>query len=231
MERSRLVRIKYICLLALAACIIIGALIFRTVDKSRGAEFSNAEAYIFGSYEQDGDDGDGPEPIEWIVLKEEGSRITLISKYGLDTTPYTSTGYMNGPWWTYTLTWSESYMRYWLNDYFYSTAFSAEEQSAMCDFNTAETADMVSLLSSAEAKAYFPCDSARICFPTEYALSKGARVNELNGGGWWWLRCDSSRYTQASMVYSQGSVYYTGGLIYYEDCLVRPVIIIDTSLI
>ena len=38
----------------------------------------------FGHYEQDGDDANGLEPIEWIVLDTEDAVATLISRYGLD---------------------------------------------------------------------------------------------------------------------------------------------------
>ena len=42
----------------------------------------------FGTYEQDSDDSNGPEEIEWIVLKVEPDRVLLISKYALDRKTY-----------------------------------------------------------------------------------------------------------------------------------------------
>lgn len=42
----------------------------------------------FGQYEQDNNSGNGPEPIEWIVLDIQDDRALLISKYGLDIQPY-----------------------------------------------------------------------------------------------------------------------------------------------
>ena len=37
----------------------------------------------FGRYEQDGDDANGPEPIEWIALEANSTTATLISVHDL----------------------------------------------------------------------------------------------------------------------------------------------------
>ena len=42
----------------------------------------------FGRYEQDGNEENGPEEIEWIVLDVKDGRSLLISRYALDTVPY-----------------------------------------------------------------------------------------------------------------------------------------------
>ena len=42
----------------------------------------------FGDYEQDNDEGNGEEPIEWIVLDVDGDRALLLSRYALDAQPY-----------------------------------------------------------------------------------------------------------------------------------------------
>ncbi|MCR5119544.1 MAG: zinc-ribbon domain-containing protein, partial [Lachnospiraceae bacterium] len=45
----------------------------------------NEEGYIvFGAYEQDGDESNGPEPIEWEILEENGKGTFLVSRYVLD---------------------------------------------------------------------------------------------------------------------------------------------------
>ena len=43
---------------------------------------------VFGSYEQDGNLSNGPEPIEWEILEDDGSRLFLVSRYVLDAQPY-----------------------------------------------------------------------------------------------------------------------------------------------
>lgn len=42
----------------------------------------------FGRYEQDNNLGNGPEPIEWIVLDSNNGEVLLLSKYGLDVKKY-----------------------------------------------------------------------------------------------------------------------------------------------
>lgn len=45
--------------------------------------YSGKGVVVFGSYEQDGDSGNGKEPIEWIVLDEQDDKLLVISKYCL----------------------------------------------------------------------------------------------------------------------------------------------------
>lgn len=83
--------------------------------------YVNDEGYIvFGSYEQDGDTSNGPEPIEWILLEETGGRRLLISRYVLDYMPYNSD--------RSSAAWSDSDLRNWLNEDFYNQAFNEEEK-------------------------------------------------------------------------------------------------------
>ncbi len=77
----------------------------------------------FGHYEQDGNTGNGPEPIEWIVLDVQEGKSLLLSKYGLDKIAY-HTSKQN-------ITWEKSTLRRWLNKIFMNSAFTAEEQTAV----------------------------------------------------------------------------------------------------
>lgn len=79
------------------------------------------ESVKLGKYEQDNNLENGPEDIEWIVLKKEGTKLLLLSKYVLDKYEYyDGTGFVE---------WSESSLRNWLNSYFYNTAFDDVEKS------------------------------------------------------------------------------------------------------
>ena len=77
---------------------------------------TDGEYIIFGSYEQDGDSSNGPEPIEWEIVLDEGDRMLVISRYILDVVPY-NTEYTD-------ITWENCTLRSWLNNDFYNTAFS-----------------------------------------------------------------------------------------------------------
>ena len=115
----------------------------------------------FGSYEQDNNPSNGPEPIEWQVLDVTGGDLLLMSVYGLDTKPYND----SYRW----VTWKESTIRQWLNGEFFRTAFTREEQVLIKKepLTTADNPaygtsgggvakDKVFLLSLEEAGAYLP---------------------------------------------------------------------------
>lgn len=75
------------------------------------------DAVFFGSFEQDEDEGNGPEPIQWRVLAREGDYLLLTSEHLLHQMEYGETNQ-----------WEASDVRAWLNGEFYSAAFSPEEQ-------------------------------------------------------------------------------------------------------
>lgn len=86
---------------------------------------STGNIISFGTYEQDNNISNGPEDIEWLVLKREGNRILVVSRYILDCnlkdSPY------DDVWSRSAYTWEQNRFRSWLNDTFLRTAFSASE--------------------------------------------------------------------------------------------------------
>lgn len=74
---------------------------------------------ILGTYEQDNDLSNGPEPIEWQVIGTRDGHTLLLSKYALDCKKY------NESW--ADVTWEDCTLRSWLNDDFYNTAFSSSD--------------------------------------------------------------------------------------------------------
>ena len=81
----------------------------------------NGDYIVLGSYEQDGNDSNGAEPIEWEILGEDENGVLLVSRYVLDVYPY-----YNGD---NEVTWEDSDLREWLNDDFYNEVFSEDEKS------------------------------------------------------------------------------------------------------
>lgn len=67
----------------------------------------------FGKYEQDGDEGNGKEDIEWVVVDKNNGNAKLMSKYILDNVIYDKESYK----------WETSNLRHWLNNIFYKDAF------------------------------------------------------------------------------------------------------------
>ena len=150
------------------------------------AEISKGVIITFGSYEQDADFENGPEPLEWIVLSRDGDRLFLVSAYALeagvideDEGDVRFDGY-----------WKNSEMRSYLNNSFISKAFTEEEAAAIAytELEDAGTADRVFLLSLDEVKNAelgFERTEDRRCAPTSYAVYWEDEETECEGV-WIW---------------------------------------------
>ena len=93
--------------------------------KDKKYDFSKVKAgdiIKFGTYEQDDNMKNGKEAIEWIVLSKGEKQMMVISKYVLDCLPYHITA--DGD-----ITWEDCSLRKWLNNSFYSSAFTKTEKS------------------------------------------------------------------------------------------------------
>lgn len=150
------------------------------------------------------------EPIEWIVLDPQSN--LLLCKSLIDSQAYSNTMYLNGYEYTsdkagtnYTCDYESSSIREWLNDDFYNTAFTADQQryiltteldnSAYSDYmsiyNSEPTADKIFLLSYSDvqkAKYGFINDTAetptRQAKGTDYAKSQGLSVGDSYTSTW-----------------------------------------------
>ena len=210
-----------------------------TVDAGSVPVSMDAQAgdhVLFGTYEQDNDLSNGPEPIEWIVLDSTGKEAVLISRYGLDNMHIRREREH--------AEWSNSDMRSWLNGTFLDAAFTAQERGALLasDFPDSVngsgrdevSGDLVYLLSSAEAAGYFSSDAERKCFPTRYAVSHKVFIGEgmidEKDGCRWWLRTGTAYYGEEyfSYVKASGAIDTEYGFnASHWGIAVRPVIRVD----
>lgn len=198
----------------------------------------------FGVYEQDNDIENGKEEIDWIVINKEGSKVLLMSKNILDYQPFNTDGLVStgaiSKEETY-IPWSESYVRTFLNNDFYDTAFIDEEKKYIvrsnitttdCDEYTYSTQDNVFILSSDEFYTLKEKFTVGTCLQkaTEYAKSK-------NGCNSCYTR-DQQHYRGVfgiSSVYSPGvidkhnTVYFVSAST--ETGAIRPCIWVDISSI
>ncbi len=210
------------------------------VEESSAAEnaiLQTGKFVTFGAYEQDCIQSNGKETIEWLVLDIQEDKALLLSRYALDSQPY-NTEYG-------TTTWEDCSLHSWLKDAFLENAFSAEELEIIRltevdnsksqnnkDWDVAgckNTDDMIFLLSYADTDRYFDNEAARICTPTDYAVSMGADVRTLDDGitdaAWWWLRSPGETSSQASFVNFDGTRYTNA--VGNEYLSVRPALWID----
>jgi len=200
--------------------ILLGITGFFVYNKS---EYKVGKTIEFGNYPQD---KDGTEkPIEWIVMKNEGNQVLLLSKYVLDAKPYNEEFEK--------VTWETSDIRKWLNNEFYTTAFNKTEKAKIqasliknednSEYGTSggnDTEDKVFLLSEKEAETLFSNEEERIAKATEYAEKSG--VYDEEKGAWWWLRSPGFGSRGAAEVDSDGWVYRVGNLVYIRPDGVRP---------
>ena len=83
------------------------------------------DVITMGTYEQDGDPSNGSEPIEWIILKDNGDSFTLLSRYCLEAAPFNETRTF--------VQWSNCTLRKWLNNVFYNNVFNNDEKKRIVD--------------------------------------------------------------------------------------------------
>jgi hypothetical protein len=165
------------------------------------------------------------EPIKWRILSEENGKALILCQSIIANRCFddNSNNY------------KDSEIRAWLNNEFFSTAFSIDQQALI---NTIEvdnsanstgyssnsyacenTYDKVFLLSYKEVTNasygyYSNYDTARQKKTTDYSKATGAYTNtsNYNGNGWWWLRSPSSDDGNFAR-----SVDYDGNVNYYRS--------------
>ena len=86
----------------------------------------NRKTVTFGKFEQDNDPTNGAEPIEWIVLEDDGAQMLLLSKYILDFRYYNEVGNDHQRW-------DECSVRKFLNGEFYDDSFTDAEKAKIIE--------------------------------------------------------------------------------------------------
>lgn len=204
--------------------------VFQFVSKKQPRLASSYQGFVtiaFGRYPQASKNENAL--IEWLVLKNDGSKALLISKYALDCQRYNTSGT--------DVTWETCTLRRWLNGSFINSAFSAEEQKQILHTTVTvdrspyrtnpgnNTKDRVFLLSIAEAQKYFGSKSVRQCQGTVYCFAQGAyKVGD--GYCLWRLRSPGSSGCTA-YVYNDGSINEYGYPVDEGTIAVRLALWID----
>ena len=226
--------------LSLMLLLMLTAAAFCTAEGAGPADSAAVGSYIvFGSCEQDGNPVNGPEPIEWLVLDRQDDRLLVISRYALDSKPY------NDKW--AGAVWEDCTLRAWLNDDFFSAAFTDSEQAMIptvtvpADKNPSfpsvnagsATQDKLFLLSIPELEKYLPTNSSMSCEPTAYAVLQGVDWTPSTKNPClycvWWLRTPGMDSCSIARVNFLGGVLKSGDTINAKDNAVRPAMWIDLT--
>ena len=174
----------------------------------------NGDEILFGSYEQDGNYGNGKEPICWQVLSvdEKNGTALVISKYLLDCVQYNTS--------TKTTKWENSTLSKWIQDTFIPEAFSEAELSLIVPTKVSGATQQVFILDQKELKKYL---KSYLCSSTQYALNQGVFKSNVDGivRSSYWVRMDKSS-TWGTFVGSKGGINTKKNKVTVKDNGVRP---------
>ncbi|MDD7553909.1 DUF6273 domain-containing protein [Schaalia hyovaginalis] len=191
----------------------------------------------FGSFEQDGDPANGPEPLRWIVLDRIEGRLLLLALDSIAARPYHPVPFQE-------VSWETSDLREWMNSDFLAAAFTGPQRALLVPGDAADDAgarqeeapdekapsgDLVFALSRTEADVYLSDD-------VERELTGAARIAEAakdpalpldeDGRADWWLRSRGNYGFTAQFVDRSGAPYAPGANV---DAVyaVRPALWLD----
>lgn len=119
------------------------------------------------------------EPIHWKVLSNDSDGVTVLAERNLDTSMYNRINASQS--------WNESYLHNWLNEKFYSTAFSDDEKSAI---NSTKHYNSVNQTGNEDNdvstdKLWIPTSAEYDNFTIDNTISTAyARCNGYNSDSW-----------------------------------------------
>ena len=169
---------------------------------------------IFGRWEQNGNEADGPEALEWIVLAVEEDRSLLVTRSALGTERFDDS--TNGPTW---MDWGGSSIRRMLQKDYYDRMFSKPEREIILSTKNEYGPEKIFLLSAEEA-GLFGSDEARSCTVIREGTEEPVS---------WWLRSKGTREDNyLAYVWGNGMID-TDGQIYKGTEWIRPAIWVPTK--
>lgn len=205
--------------------IIVGT----TVLYAGWSTFKKGDIVELGWYEQDGDETNGKEPLEWVILNPATG--LSVSRYILKTARFDDGdgSYLN------------SEIRSWLYGAnalgeFFQSAFDTRERAALLsrsieikayksnDRTVANLRDKVFLLSSQEVGYYLYGEESPLQGLTTAASASG----EADG---WWLRSPGAESNEVWYVRNDGGYYDQNKEVTAENVGVRPAVYLDLSTV
>ena len=228
---------KRLISLLLAVLMILGT---GCAPADSGIKIRVGDYVSLGHWEQNDNKGDGTESIRWLVIDVVGSDLFLLSDKALANLPFNKKS--DGT------AWAGSFLRQWLNNDFYTAAFSTEEAAAIrttkvedtvehtyAPWNTASrfsgvTEDKVFCLSFLEAGNLLTVQWA-CCEPTAVVAKSKNKILTMKSNGqtycYWWLRTSSYK-KNAMMIAGDG---FSSAYEHQPQICVRPVLWVDASAV
>ena len=201
MHGTRVAALLAVLFMAMTAALPAAA---QNLGAGGAADDSSEAAYstvFFGSYEQDGNTENGPEPIEWLVLEDDGETMTLLSRYILYGIDQVRSDYLDVD--------------------FLDDAFSPHEQKALLRTRRWETDGLVDrvcfALDGEEAEALLTTQALRRAEPTACASALGVEAK--------WFLTRTKRWSNAYSYYESDAYVDANGDIdaySFDHCGMRP---------
>ena len=197
--------------------------------------FAFGQLVVFGRYEQDDDPANGPEPIQWRVLENDGETAVLMSRYALAAARYHRE--------MVPVTWEECDLRKWLNGDFLEAAFTPEERERIPETEVVawkpddpkydevwgppgnDTVDKVYVLDRSEYSRYFDIVREACALPTKAAAKNGRSWFIDETGCLIWMRSighSADDGSHGSVITGKGNEWFT--IDVDTLCFVAPVI-------
>lgn len=173
-----------------------------------------------GAWEQDGDAGNGPEPLFWTVIESNGGRSLLMTEKIIAELPYNQDETVPA--------WQKTSLFAWLNDTFFAEAFTDDEQAAIADAaftdGNAKGSCRVSVMDHDLAYKRWVSDHSLAAQATEAALSGVDAADEeaMEDALSWWT-VDYGRRNDVLFVSQSGNPQYSATQV-NEAKGVRPVV-------
>ena len=174
-----------------------------------------------------------PTGIEWEIVYIDGEKALLLSKKCLDAYPYNKVKIKT--------TWHFSDLRKWLNNEFFNSAFSMNEQLAIVNSivltsknprsnvtSGSDTSDKVFVLSNEEIIKY-NLENKKVCQATKHAISKGVFCGSESTDAFWWLRTPGYTSESAMYVTNTGRLDELGYAVTASNKGIRPALWVDLN--
>ena len=187
------------------------------------------------------------EPLKWRIIEKNDDQAVLLADQIIDSGPYNFEAV--------DVNWEDSDLRLFIHEEIYENAFTDKEKQSIINtdirnldnyyFGTKcgkDTSDYIYILSEEDifysdrasahgfSKSDGVTDLARRFRPTQYAIARGAWVNEsgeTQGLGYWILRTNGYSASNAVYVSDIGAVYNRGTYVNCLDAGILPAITVD----
>lgn len=175
-----------------------GNIVYDPTIQIHGKNYRFGSTITFGSYEQDGNEANGPEPIEWYLLQGHQDEAILLSKRVLLAEPFQIEEYANDT----NNEYKTSYVGQWLNGHFFDTAFDSIDKKYVKNGEFGK----VFIPSAHELEMHVPNQMWRIAYPVKTAEIASEKSVRYKSAAVYWLRDDGANAKHKAFVTDAGDI-------------------------